>query len=444
MRWKDLQPGPLKEKRPERLNRMEETMVRRPFLAMAFALWSLAAIHPAWADITVLVPSGSEGDGLRAAAADYAKLKGTKVEIVQAPYNNVFEQAANAGQTKSGAFDIVLMDDPWIPFFAENGHLEDLTPYFQKAGKDGPDDDFLSKSLALCRNPYNSGPYICLPYVGNAQMFFYDAAKFKEAGIEEPKTWDDVLTAAKALTDKGGGRYFGYVFRGGQGNPVVADFMPLFWSYGANLFNEDRSKVTIDTPEGAQAMKMFMALRDVSPKGVESYNANEVGQALAAGTAASSINWPNWVATFEDPTQSRMVGKISYTGIPAGTNPGSSEIGHWTMGIMAAAKNKQEAFDFMQWATSPEQIKVSAERGNPPVRTSTFTDPDLTKQEKFRHYPVLMKAIQASTPRPRHPKWPEIENAFGIELSKAVAGAETPEEALKNAQAAVEKIAGTK
>jgi multiple sugar transport system substrate-binding protein len=444
MRWKDLQPGPLKAKRPERLNRMEETMVRRPFLAMAFALWSLAAIHPAWADITVLVPSGSEGDGLRAAAADYAKLKGTKVEIVQAPYNNVFEQAANAGQTKSGAFDIVLMDDPWIPFFAENGHLEDLTPYFQKAGKDGPDDDFLSKSLALCRNPYNAGPYICLPYVGNAQMFFYDAAKFKEAGIEEPKTWDDVLKAAKALTDKGGGRYFGYVFRGGQGNPVVADFMPLFWSYGANLFNEDRSKVTIDTPEGAQAMKMFMALRDVSPKGVESYNANEVGQALAAGTAASSINWPNWVATFEDPTQSRMVGKISYTGIPAGTNPGSSEIGHWTMGIMAAAKNKQEAFDFMQWATSPEQIKVSAERGNPPVRTSTFTDPDLTKQEKFRHYPVLMEAIQASTPRPRHPKWPEIENAFGIELSKAVAGAETPEEALKNAQAAVEKIAGTK
>jgi len=187
-----------------------------------------------------------------------------------------------------------------------------------------------------------------------------------------------------------------------------------------------------------------MALRDVSPKGVESYNANEVGQALAAGSAASSINWPNWVATFEDPTQSRMVGKISYTGIPAGTNPGSSEIGHWTMGIMTAAKNKQEAFDFMLWATSPEQIKISAERGNPPVRTSTFTDPELTKQDKFRHYPVLMKAIQASTPRPRHPKWPEIENAFGIELSKAVAGTESPEDALKNAQAAVEKITGMK
>jgi multiple sugar transport system substrate-binding protein len=419
-------------------------MLRRLFFTLAIAASVLALNGTARADITILVPSSSEGDGLRAAAADYSKLKGTKVEIVQAPYANVFEQGANAGATKSGVFDIILMDDPWIPFFAENGHLEDLTPYFKSAGMEGPDSDFLSKSLAICRNPYNTGPYVCLPYVGNAQMFFYDAAKFKEVGVDAPKTWDDVLKAGKALTDKGGGRYFGYVFRGGQGNPVVADFMPIFWSYGADLFNADRTKVTIDTPEGAAAMKTFIALRDISPKGVESYNANEVGTALAAGAAASSINWPNWVATFEDPSQSKMVGKISYSTIPAGTKPGSSEIGHWTMGIMAASKNKQEAFDFTVWATSAEQIKISATRGNPPVRTSVFTDPELTSQEKFRHYPVLMEAIQASTPRPRHPKWPEIENAFGIELSKAVAGTITPEEALKNSQAAVEQITGLK
>lgn len=419
-------------------------MVRNLFLVLAAAASALAINGVAWADFTVLVPSSSEGDGLRAAADDYSKMKGTKVEIVQAPYANVFEQGANAGATKSGVFDIILMDDPWIPFFAENGHLEDLTPYFKNAGMEGPDNDFLSKSLAICRTPYNTGPYVCLPYVGNAQMFFYDAAKYKEAGVEAPKTWDDVLKASQTLTKNGGGRYFGYVFRGGQGNPVVADFMPIFWSYGANMFNEDRTKVTIDTPEGAAAMKMFMALRDVSPKGIESYNANEVGTALAAGAAASSINWPNWVATFEDPSQSKMVGKISYAPIPAGTKPGSSEIGHWTMGIMSASKNKQEAFDFMVWATSAEQIKISATRGNPPVRASVFADPELTSQEQFRHYPVLMEAIQASTPRPRHPKWPEIENAFGIELSKAVAGTITPEEALKSSQAAVEEITGLK
>jgi multiple sugar transport system substrate-binding protein len=110
------------------------------------------------------------------------------------------------------------------------------------------------------------------------------------------------------------------------------------------------------------------------------------------------------------------------------------------MGIMSASENKQEAFDFMVWATSPEQIKISATRGNPPVRASVFTDPELTAQEQFRHYPILMEAIEASTPRPRHPRWPEIENAFGKELSAAVAGTVTPAEALANAQAAVEAI----
>jgi multiple sugar transport system substrate-binding protein len=200
--------------------------------------------------------------------------------------------------------------------------------------------------------------------------------------------------------------------------------------------------VTIDTPEGTAAMETFMALKETAPPGVESYQADEVGRALAAGTAASSINWPNWVATFEDPSQSRMVGKISYSAIPSGTHAGSSEIGHWTMGIMSASDNKQEAFDFMVWATSPEQIKISATRGNPPVRFSVFTDPELTSQEQFRHFPTLMEAITYSTPRPRHPKWPEIENAFGIELSKAVAGTISPAEALSNAQAAVEQITG--
>ena len=35
-----------------------------------------------------------------------------------------------------------------------------------------------------------------MPYVGNAQMFFYDAAKFAEQGVADgPKTWDDVLKA---------------------------------------------------------------------------------------------------------------------------------------------------------------------------------------------------------------------------------------------------------
>ena len=408
-------------------------------LAVAAATVSFAAAAAA-ADLTIAVPSGSEGDGLRAAAADYSAMKGVTIDIVQAPYANLFEKAANAGSTKSGAYDIVLMDDPWLPFFAENGYLEPLGAYYQAIGTDGPDSDFLAKSLAVCRSPYATGRFVCLPYVGNAQMFFYDPAQFAKNGLDRaPRTWDEVIAAGSKITADGKQQNFGYVMRAAEGNPVVADFMPIFWSYGAMMFDANRQPNLV-TAEAKKAMQVFLKLKEISPPGVESFNADEVGTFMAQGTAASSINWPNWVATFEDPNQSRVVGKIAYTAIPAGTHAGSSEIGHWLMGITADSKNKQAAFDFMIWATSPEQIKKSVTRGNPPVRFSAFTDPELTAQPQFRHFPVLMEAINFSTPRPRHPKWPEIENAFGAELSKAVAGQIGADEALQRANDAIAKI----
>ncbi|HEX2581179.1 MAG TPA: ABC transporter substrate-binding protein [Dongiaceae bacterium] len=404
-------------------------------LAVAFGLGGAAA-----ADLTIAIPAGSEGDGLKAAASDYEQLKHIKIDIVQAPYANLLEKAQNAGAQKSGAYDIVLMDDPWLPLFAENNYLEPLGSYFKTAGTDGPDNDFLGKSLALCRNPYNTGPYVCLPYVGNAQMFFYDPDQFGKHGVTgAPKSWDDVIRVAGEISKEGNGQNFGYVMRAAEGNPVVADFMPIFWSYGGQLF-DDKRQPNLLTPEAHKAMEIFLQLKQVSPPGVESFNADEVGTYMAQGRAASSINWPNWVATFEDPSQSKVVGKIAYTKIPDGTRAGTSEIGHWLMGIMRAAKHKKAAFDFMVWATSPEEIKKSAMRGNPPVRFSVFTDPELTSQPQFRHFPTLMNAINFSTPRPRHPKWPEIENALGAELSKAVAGQQSADQALMNAQEAIKKI----
>ena len=95
------------------------------FLSCLFSLVLISSYVYA-AKITVIVPNGGEGDGLRAAAKDYTAATGVEVEFVQAPYEQVFDKAANAANTKSGAYDIVLMDDPWIPFFAENGHLAEM------------------------------------------------------------------------------------------------------------------------------------------------------------------------------------------------------------------------------------------------------------------------------------------------------------------------------
>jgi multiple sugar transport system substrate-binding protein len=102
------------------------------------------------------------------------------------------------------------------------------------------------------------------------------------------------------------------------------------------------------------------------------------------------------------------------------------------------ARNKEAAFEFLLWATSAEQMKRSALRGNPPTRKSLFTDPELVK--KFPAYPAQLRSLESSRPRPRTPIWNEIENVFGIYLSKANSGELSPEDAMNQANTEIAKI----
>lgn len=393
--------------------------------------------------LTIAVVSGVEGDALMQAAKDYETQTGIKIKITQFPYANLFEKELIDLQSKTGAYDLIMMDDPWFPKFATLNALSELTPFFQKKNSSGPDDDFVKTSLALCRNPYETGKLFALPYVGNSQLFFYRKDLFEKHKLNAPDSWENVLSAAKTISEKEttgaptGGKLHGYVMRAAQGNPAVADFMPIFWAYGAEMFDANGNP-TVNSAEGIAALKMMLELGKYSPSGYASFNADEVSNHLLQGTAAMSINWPAWIPAFSDSNKSKVIGKIEFTSMPGAKNPGKAEIGNWLIAIPQAARNKDAAFDFLVWATSREQMKLSAERGNPPTRVSLFKDEELLK--KYPAYPAQLKSLEASRPRPRTAQWKEIEDIFGTFLSKANSGQLSPEDAMNQANEEIKKI----
>jgi multiple sugar transport system substrate-binding protein len=182
----------------------------------------------------------------------------------------------------------------------------------------------------------------------------------------------------------------------------------------------------------------MLELGKFSPPGYASFNADEVSAHLLQGTAAMSINWPAWISAFSDPSKSKVLGKIQFATLPGARKPGQAEIGNWLIAIPRHSANVESAMDFLLWATTAEQMKRSALRGNPPTRRSLFRDPELVV--KFPAYPVQLRSLESSRPRPRTPKWNEIENAFGIFLSKANSGELSPAEAMNQANAEIEKI----
>ena len=393
--------------------------------------------------LTLAVNAGVEGNALKQAARDYEAQTGVRINIVEFPYSNLFDKELVDLSARTGAYDLIMLDDPWFPRFAEGEFLTDLTPLYRKRNLSGPDDDFVQTSLALCRHPYSTGALYALPYLGNSQLFFYRKDIFEKHNLKEPATWDDVLQSARVISERemtgapGGGRLYGYVMRAAQGNAAVADFMPIFWAFGAEMFDA-QGKPTVNSAEGIAALKFMLELGKSAPPGYSSFNADEVSAHLLQGTAAMSINWPAWIAAFSDPAKSRVIGKMAFTTMPGARKSGQAEIGNWLISIPRDARNAEAAFDFLVWVTSAEQLKRSALLGNPPTRRSVFNDAELVA--KFPTYPVQLRSLETSRPRPRTPRWNEIENAFGIFLSKANSGELSPEDAMNQANAEIQKI----
>ena len=136
--------------------------------------------------LTLAINSGVEGDALKQAAKDYEQQTGIHINIAEFPYANLFEKELIDLTARTGAYDLIMLDDPWFPKFASLNVLTDLTPLLQKRGKSGPDDDFVATSIALGREPYQTGALYALPYVGNSQLFFYRKDLFQKHNLKEP------------------------------------------------------------------------------------------------------------------------------------------------------------------------------------------------------------------------------------------------------------------
>jgi multiple sugar transport system substrate-binding protein len=391
--------------------------------------------------LTLAVVSGVEGEALKAAARDYEAQTGTHINIAEFPYANLFEKELIDLKARTGAYDVIMLDDPWFPRFVNDQLLGSIAPPGQPISLDS-ESDFIETSMALCRHPYKNGALYAFPYVGNSQLFFYRKDLFEKHSLKPPATWNDVLAAAKTIHEKettgaNGGKIHGYVMRAAQGNAAVADFMPIFWAFGGEMFDAS-GKPTVNSPEGIAALEFMLELGKYSPPGYVSFNAAEVGAHLLQGTAAMSINWPAWLSSFSDPSKSKVIGKMEFVNVPSAQKPGQAEIGNWLLAIPRDSQNAEAALVFILWATSAEQMKLSAQRGNPPTRKSLFSDPELLA--KYPTYPAQLRSLESSRPRPRTPYWNEIENAFGIFLSKANSGELSPTDAMNQANAEIEKI----
>jgi multiple sugar transport system substrate-binding protein len=358
------------------------------------------------------------------------------IELLKLTGDDIYQKTVIDLKTGTGTYDLILIDDPKAMQFQKAGWLEDLGALYKKAGK-AVDPDFIASEMDLCRYPNGpTGKLYGLPFVGNVSLFAYRTDLFKKYGLSEPKTWTEVLAASKKISAGEGEGTSGVIFRGVKGNPIVTAYLPIFWAFGGDILDKS-GKPTLDSAAGMKAIACFLELAKYAPKGTPMNNTAQVRDGFLAGTAGIAPEvWPAWLGSLEDPNKSMVAGKVKVMKHPGEVAKSAPMIGIWHIAIPAASKNKQAAFDFLQFVTSKEiQKKMSIEAGLPPSRASVYDDADILKLRPW--YPAVRDALVNGKARPRTLYWAEIENILGGYLQQALIGEKSGADALKEANAAV-------
>jgi multiple sugar transport system substrate-binding protein len=386
------------------------------------------------------VVAGGETKGLKAIIPLWEKERGVKIELVEFPYPTLYEKLVTTFQANAATYDLLIADDPWMPKFGAEGWL---VPLEREMGYKR-DADIFPVVYDLGSWPPPRGPVppgekgkarqlYAITLVGNVEFFMY-----RKDLVSEPKTWDDVLANAKKVHNPQTPLY-GFVIRGAKGNPVISEFTPVLLSFGGRIF-DDNWKVVLNSKESVTALKFFAKdMKQYAPPGVENYDAAERAREIATGRAAQGFIWPAEITDIvENPTVSKVVGKMGYTLAPRG--PGGIHgplIGNWLLGIPKGSKNKEWAYQFIVWATSTQIQKPYALGGGIPFRKSVLQDAEMNS--KFSFFKAMAASLEAPAQwRPRTQEWFAVEAILGTHVNAALAGLETPEDAIAKSATEIE------
>ena len=276
--------------------------------------------------LTIAAVQGVEDAGLKALAPMYTAKTGVKINIVEAPYPDLYSKLVTTFQQNDATYDLIMMDDPWMPKFGTDGSLVDLTGLGISQ-----DPDIAQVVWDVGTWPPPRGPVppsetskpkalLGVTIVGNVEMFMYRSDLTPTA----PASYDDVLSNATAQNKA---NVAGYIIRGKATNPVVADFLPILWSFGGDVFDENWN-VVFDNDESKAAIDFLVnKLKAVAQADPASTDASDRDRLMAIGQGYQSSVWPGEINTAVlDPSTSQVIGKVAFIPIPEG--PSGNGRGH--------------------------------------------------------------------------------------------------------------------
>ncbi|UXA19048.1 ABC transporter substrate-binding protein [Mycobacterium sp. SMC-4] len=354
------------------------------------------------------------------------------INIETMTFDQMRDRLVSSFQSAQPAYDLIVVDNPWMDDFATAGFLEPLDARIESTPDYRPDDFFPS----LTDITDVDGTTYGVPFYNYALGYIYNTGDLAEAGQQVPADLDALVATSQRLNTDGRA---GIAMQPQRGYKVFEEWANWLFAAGGSIYDAD-GKPTLDTEQAARALDAYIeTYRTAAPPNSLNWAFDEAFRSVSSGQAASMVGY-NWnLPALNDPAgaSGERAGQFALAPIPGG----KSALGSWSWAIPANSAAPDAAWAFVSWVTSPDVDAQRVAQGGAVIRQGSLTDATvLADGYGEQYYQTVGEILADAAPLTQGTGGEEMIQAVGTELNEAVAGNKSVADALRDAQAAAERI----
>ena len=388
--------------------------------------------------INFLADSRSEYDKMLTMIDQFEEKTGIKVNYTSLQETQMRSKTALEVSADSTDLDVVMVDFMYLDEYAKSGYLANLTDLFGKVCPDFSTDDYMEAFIDACSV---DGSLYGVPLYQDCNLMVLRGDLLEKYNLEIPKTYDELMEVAKTIDENEDGVY-GIAMRGAAGAGVNEWTWPTFLSGFGGRYYDDTYTATLNSQEAVDALTYYNdILRNYGPSGIANYSYTEVQNDLMQGNAGIMIDSATLAIRCEDPSASKVAGKLVYAPVPSKGDGTTADSGFysWILSIPEHSAKKEAAAQFVEWLTSAD---IAGKCGFSAPNSALESTYNVNGYDGRNMYDVMVESLKNSTPdyRPRSSVSNDVGEIVSVAISETLSGEKEPKAALDEANTKLQEV----
>ncbi len=415
--------------------------LRRSAIALLLSLIALVFLQPVRAQTPPLTIrlAGDEWflDSLSKTGliSDFEHKNGVHVEVLHKNDRTIMSELDH-GSSRGDTLDVIVVRHRLLGELVRKNQVQPIDPFLADSTVHDP---AFIPSHQLFPNWWRElstydGRTYGYPYTGLTTFLCYRKDLLKDAAnqrtfqaryrreLKPPATWEEYSQLAGFFT-RPDEHFYGTYIQGKQGLALWYEWLNLIYSFGGNILDTQHGweygDIVVNSPQNVAATEQYAKLIAFSPPDTLKYGWGEAQSALQQGRVFMGLLWNDQAPFLEDPTVSKVAGKIGYSLIPSMSGVSFSQLEGLTYLIPTESKHPREAYRFLEWSMS-EQVQVQQTlKGGASIRESTYDDP---KVKAIPYTSTFLASVPVAKSKPTIPESAAMTEAMEKHVSEIVAG----------------------